>query len=243
MIAMNRFVDRPNRDALVAAINRYLDGETTAFKFDDEIFSIDSDDPTISYVVRQLWFFYDDLKDHKAQLSKEAWDYFQRLVLVLQSDAHVEVSTRRRWGYSQLIALAALLVFGYAAYWLGWGMQLLVLLIPCGVVSIAISWWRNKIATKKVDKNQIALMPFSSVSELLPLRRRVQNFRKRKYPAGMTPFKIRSPLEETAMKLQSYAAWLRFSPLVLAFQVLPNTETNTRIVIDDRRLVGPTRSY
>ena len=83
---MNRTVDRLNRDALVAAINRYLDGETTAFKFDDEIFGIDSDDPTISYLVRQLWLFYDDLKDHKAQLSKEAWDYFQRLVLVLQSD-------------------------------------------------------------------------------------------------------------------------------------------------------------
>ncbi len=44
-------VDRQNRDALVAAINRYLDGETTAFKFDDEIFSIKSDDPTISHVV------------------------------------------------------------------------------------------------------------------------------------------------------------------------------------------------
>lgn len=40
-------VDRPNRDALVAAINRYLDGETTTFKFDDEILSIKSDDPTI----------------------------------------------------------------------------------------------------------------------------------------------------------------------------------------------------
>jgi len=44
-------VDRPNRDALVAAINRYFDGKTTAFKFDDEIFGIKSDDPTISHVV------------------------------------------------------------------------------------------------------------------------------------------------------------------------------------------------
>jgi hypothetical protein len=236
-------VDRLNRDALVAAINRYLDGETTAFKFDDEIFGIDSDDPTISYLVRQLWLFYDDLKDHKAQLSKEAWDYFQRLVLVLQSDAHIEVSTRRRWDYSHVIAFDALLLFVYAAWWLGWGPQLIVLAIPFGAVSIAISWWRGRAAAQEVDKNQIALMPFSSVSELLPLRRRVQNFRKRKYPVGMTPFKVRSPLEETAMKLQSYASWLRFSPLVLMFQVLPTTETNTRIVIDDRRLVGPTRSY
>ena len=229
---MNRIVDRPNRDALVAAINRYLDGETTAFKFDDEIFSIDSDDPTISHVVSQLWLFYDDCKDHKAQLSKEAWDYFQRLVLVLQSDAHIQVNKRRQWDYTQLIALNALLLSVYAACWLGWGMQLLVLLIPCGVVSIAISCWRSRSTVSKVDKNQIALMPFSSVSELLPLRRSVQSFRKRKYPAGMMPFKIRTPLEETAMKLQSYAAWLRISPLVLMFQVLPTTETDTRIVME-----------
>ncbi len=212
-------VDRNNRNALVAAINRYLDGETTAFKFDDEIFSISSDDLTIRHVVQQLWLFYDDLKDHKVKLSKEAWDYFQRLVLVLQSDAQIEVSRRQRWDYTHLVALTALLLFLYAAYWMGWGAQLLVLAIPFGAVSIAISCWRSRTAASKVDKNQIALMPFSSVSELLPLRRRVQNFRKRKYPPGMTPFKIRTPLEETAMKLQSYAAWLRFSPLVLAFQV------------------------
>ncbi len=34
------------------------------------------------------------------------------------------------------------------------------------------------------------------------------------------------------MRLQRYAAWLRFSPVVLAFQVLPTTETDTRIVIE-----------
>lgn len=142
---MNAIVDRKSRNALIAAINRYLDGETTAFKFDDEIFSIDSeDDPTISYVVTQLWLFYDDLKDHKVKLSKEAWDYFQRLVLILQSDAQIEVIKRRQWDYGQFVALIALLLCGYAAYWLGWGIQLLVLLIPCGIVSIAISSWRKK---------------------------------------------------------------------------------------------------
>ena len=32
-------VDRKNRDASVAAINRYLDGQSTAMQSDDEIFS------------------------------------------------------------------------------------------------------------------------------------------------------------------------------------------------------------
>jgi hypothetical protein len=229
---MSLIVDRPNRNALVTAINRYLDGETTAFTFDDELFNLKSDDPTISHVIYQLWLFYDDLKDHKVQLSKEAWDYFQRLILVLHSDAHIQVSKRRRWDYTHVVALTTLALVTYAAWWLGWGMQLVVLLIPCGIVSIAISCWRGRSASKNVDKEQIALMPFSSVSELLPLRRSVQKFRKRKYPATMTPFKIRTPGEEAAMKLQSYLAWLRFSPLVLMFQVLPTTETQTRVVTE-----------
>jgi len=240
---MNAIVDSKSRNALIAAINRYLDGETTAFKFDDEIFSIESeDDPTISYVIHQLWLFYDDCKDHKAKLSKEAWDYFQRLVLVLQSDAQIEVQKRRQWDYSQLVALVALLLLVWAAYHLGWSFPLIIPLVACGIVSIAISSWRNQRAAKTIDKNWIALMPFASISELLPLRRRVQNFRKRKYPPGMTPFEIRSPSEEAIMRLQRYAAWLRFSPLVLAFQVLPTTETETHIVSDDRNLVAPTRS-
>ena len=122
-------VDRKNRDALVAAINRYLDGQTTAFQFDGEIFGIKSDDPTVA------------------------------------------------------------------------------------------------------DPKAIILAPCSSLAELIALRRSVAKFGKRKYPPGMKPFKIRSPLEETAGWLRLYAAWLFFSPLVLLFQTLPTTETESRIVM------------
>lgn len=225
-------VDRKNRDALVAAINRYLDGQTTAFQFDSEIFGIKSDDPTVAHVVHALWFFYDDCKDHKVRLSKEAWDYFQRLILLLESDGQVELSKRRRWDFTQLVALAALLVFLYAAHWLGFGMQLLAVAIPFGVVSIVISWWRRRTAARTADPKAVILAPFSSLAELIALRRSVAKFGKRKYPPGMKPFKIRSPLEETAGWLRLYAAWLFFSPLVLLFQTLPTTETESRIVTD-----------
>lgn len=225
-------VDRENRDALVNAINRYLDGQTTAFQFDGEIFGIKSNDPTVSHVVHALWFFYDDCKDHKVHLSKEAWDYFQRLVLLLESDGQVELSRRPRWDFSQLVALAALLLFLYAAHWLGFGMQLLALAIPFGVVSIVISWWRRRTAERTADPKAIILAPCSSLSELIALRRSVVGFGKRKYPPGMKPFKIRSPLEETAIWLRLYASWLFFSPLILLFQTLPTTETESRVVTD-----------
>jgi hypothetical protein len=229
---MALIVDRPNRDALIAAINRYIDGKTTAFNFDEEIFSIKSNDPTISHIVCQLWYFYDDCKDHKVQLSKEAWDYIQRMILLLQSDAKIEFSKRRRWDFTQLIAMAALLLFVYEAYWLGWGKQLLALAIPFGLVSIAISWWRGRKSAGAIEKSEIALMPFASISELLPLRRRVTSFRKRKYPPGMKQFNIRSPLMNFAITLQSYALWAMISPLLLIFQALPIKETDTRVILE-----------
>lgn len=223
-------IDRKSRDALAAAINRFLDGQTTAFQFDDEIFGIKSDDPTVAHIVCELWFFYDDCKDHKARLSKEAWDYFQRLILVLQSDGHIATVKRRRWDSTQLAAVAALLLFVYAASWLGFGVQLLALAIPFGLVSIAISWRRCRQTARNADKTTILLAPFSSLSELIHLRRSVPRFRKRKYPAGMTPFKIRTPLEETAIKLTNYAAWLFLSPLLLMYQALPMTQAEIRVV-------------
>jgi hypothetical protein len=111
MTAAVTTVDRAGCDALVAAINRYLEGQTTAFQFDEELFSVDFKDPMIGHVVGQLWLFYDDCKDHKVRLSKEAWDYFQRLILVLQSDGQIELTRRRRWDFAQLVAVLALLLF------------------------------------------------------------------------------------------------------------------------------------
>ncbi len=225
-------VDRQKRDVLIGAINRYLDGKTTAFEFDDEIFGIESDDPAISYIVRQLWYFYDDCKDHTVQLAKEHWDLIQRLVLILRSDAQIEISTRRRWDLAQLLALAALLLFVYAATWFGFGKQLLALAIPFGVVSIAISRWR-RMAANRLSQRETALTPFSSVSEMLLLHRDLPTFRKRKYPPEMGPFKIRSPLEEMAMWLHLYGVWLFASPLVLAYQALPTTETEARVLLKE----------
>ena len=232
---MKSAVDRKSRDALVASINRYIDGETMAFQFDDEIFSIESDDLTVSHVVSTLWCFYDDCKDHPVRLSKEEWNYFQRLILVLQSNGHITVSTRRRWDCAQLVAVAAFLLFLYAANGLGLGIQLFALAIPFGLFSIGISHWRNCFATRKLDSTSIILAPFSSFLELITMRRSVANFRKRKCPDGMKRFEIRGPFEETVMKLQAYAAWLLCSPLVLMYQALPMKEINTRIVVKEAK--------
>ena len=52
-----------------------------------------------AYVVDALWCHYDDCTDHKVVLSKPAWDYFHRLMLLVKSDAEVQFAstTRKFW--------------------------------------------------------------------------------------------------------------------------------------------------
>ena len=45
-----------------------------------------------------MWFHYDDLKNHKVHATKEEWDYFNRLLLLLASEAEADfVRVRSPW--------------------------------------------------------------------------------------------------------------------------------------------------
>ena len=61
-----------------------------------------SHDKTVVYVARWICFICaDDLDNRVSQLPKYAWDYVQRLLLVLDSDDHIIENTERRWRWSQ----------------------------------------------------------------------------------------------------------------------------------------------
>ena len=61
-------VDRPSRDAAIAAIEAFRDGRTTNREFDDtlSVLARDSTDPSLRAVARALWTTYDDLATHTA---------------------------------------------------------------------------------------------------------------------------------------------------------------------------------
>lgn len=225
-------VDRQNRDRLVDAIRRYLAETITAFEFDDEIFGIsdNSADPTIEHVTRGLWFLYDDCKDHKVVLSKEAWDYCQRLILLLKSDAHVETETRKRWSITQLVAGVAFFGFAVCAAQLGIGKHLFALAVPFGLVSIALSRLQERSRRRIPESEEIAMMPFSRVSEICAIRRQVRHFSKWKYPANLATRRIRSPAMNFALLLPFYSTWLMLSPVALFVQMMPEREAQTRVV-------------
>ncbi len=221
-------LDRESRDSLAATIRRFLDGEISAFAFDDALQPCHrSPDPTVRYVANAAWYHYDDCKDHMAALSKPEWDYFQRLLLLLQSDNQVETTTVRHWSWTQLAAIAALLGFAWCIYLYGWGRHLLAFSIPFGLASIAISFFRHRRIAMSPYKP--LLTPFSNFQELSHAYRTTAGFAKTRCPAAVERRRIRSRVAEFGARLQLYAVWLMFSPLPLLVQSLPIAETRTRV--------------
>ena len=219
-------VDRTARDIVAAEVRRFLNGETTAFAFDDAIYDVDSDDPTVRDIVYRLWHHYDDCNDHTVTLSKPEWNYFQRLLLILESDRHIESKTTRRWHWSQLLAFVALLAFAALAFQLGLGQHLLVVSIPFGFISMLIAYFRQR--TQQPDAS-FALTPFATFAELWDTYRDVEAFQKQRFRHELADAQIRSDTMNRIMMIPTWIAWLMLAPLVLLAQSLPERNRNTSV--------------
>ena len=230
----SRTIDRPSRNRLSCAIRKYLADATTAFQFDEEICGIadSTSDKTVDFVVAQLWLHYDDCVDHFCVLTKQEWDYFQRLMLLLDSDAHIQIRKARRWSPTQLGALVALTAFvvlfaacaangRLGSHWLLFG-------IPFGPISILLAWLHHRLS--RFTPRQAALYPFASVGEILRVRRRTP-FTKASYPAGLARRSIRSGCDNFVVLFPFYVAWCAAAPLALLWQTLPDVEQDTLVVM------------
>jgi len=222
---------RYDRDALVEVINRYLADDLTAFKLDDALSDIAArtKDETVQQVVHLFWYHYDDVEDHKVVASKEEWDYFQRLLLVLKSDADlVEETGKRRWTARQAVAAVCLAVFGVVVAKTGWGYHLFWATIPLGGVSVLLKLWHSGLEEPRL-RQQAPLIPFGSVSELRSLRRKVNGFVKSRYPLRLGSRQIRGPVGNAFNWLHFVVVWLLFSPVTLLIQALPEREQRWKV--------------
>jgi hypothetical protein len=219
----------PSRKSLAELIRSFLASEITAFAFDEKLDTFrDSADPIICHVVAAVWYHYDDCDDHLVCFSKEEWDYFQRLLLALSSDCSVRTESSTRWSIKQLVAAVSVCAFSYFGIQMGWGKHLLILSIPFGLVSIALSFWRSQCETA-IDPYAPIIFPFATFSDL-ETAYRLSGFRKSKYPKHIGQRTIRSPFMMAFFQIHTYAMWLILSPIPLLFQMFPERQTNRRIV-------------
>jgi hypothetical protein len=219
----------PSRKSLAELINSFLASEISSFAFDEKLDSFrESADPIIRHVAAAVSYHYDDCDDHLVCFSREEWDYFQRLLLALSSECSVRTESSTRWSIKQLIAAVSVCAFSYCGMQTGWGQHLLILSIPFGIVSIALSLWCSHCETA-TDPYASIIFPFATFSDL-ETAYRLSGFRKSKYPKQIGQRTIRSPFMEAFWQMHTYAMWLILSPIPLLFQMLPERQTNHRIV-------------
>ncbi len=230
-------IDRQARDKLASALRAYMDEQITAFELDEAInqASGDTDDQTVKDIGWALWLFYDDVKDHKIVASKSQWDWFSRLLLLLESDAEIEiVRAGRQWRLRQAIAAVCLLVFCALAVQTGFGSHLLIFTIPFGIISMALHGW-DSWEHRERYANEATIVPFPSFASLLSVRRHVAGFHKCRYPKALVTRRIRGRLSGLAISLPWWAAWLMLAPLPLFFQMLPRAISEIEITLPESR--------
>ena len=230
---MRRFMfSRYDRDRLAEVINLYLSEELTAFRFDEQLSEIaaGTKDETVKQVVSLFWYHYDDIDDHKVVASKEEWHYFQRLLLILKSDADiVSQSGMRKWTMRQAVAAVCVAIFVVVLVRTGFGSHLFLATAPLGLVSMLLWQWRSSAEARSAHE-QTAIQPFGSLPELLSVRRKVRCFVKARYPVRLGSRQIRGPVGEAANWLHFALGLMLFSPVVLIFQSFPEKEQRLKVI-------------
>jgi len=229
--AVARVVDRVQRDAVATAIRRFLNEELTAFEFDELLWDLPkTTDRVVGFVMAAVWYYYDDCTDHLVALSRPEWDCFQRLLLLLESDADLEITSTRYWSWTQAGAGVSLVaLFWGKMYAFGGELPWLVLTIPLGVISLLLTWLRRRIDS---PEPAVELYPFASFGELRLLYRKTTTFRKMRYRQEIEPRKIRRFGNwQLPAALQFAIFRLVFSPLVLIAQTFPQKDIQRRVVV------------
>lgn len=214
---------------MAGVIRAYMNEEITAFRLDDVLASImdATQDQMVHYVGETFWFFYDDCQDHKIVASKQVWDLFHRLLLLLESDS--DIVRTRRWHPLQAAAVLLVLAFLVVAVRAGFGRHLYAYALPFGLASMLIAWLNARRRRKQTPVAEAALAPFPSLTSLLAVRRRVPGFVKTRYPSALARRRIRSPITSALMWVHALVTWCMYAPVALLFQMLPDSEVQTTI--------------
>lgn len=221
-------INRSARESLIAAIRDYLSEKFCAFEFDERLQKIAdaSKDQSVRWIVTALWFHYDDVKDHAVILSREEWNYFQRLLLILQSEAELITPCRLDW-VPRLTAVAGLIAgFAFLIWDFGLGYYLFLVNVLLGLVFLGVRRILRRKWSTKVERENLQY-PFATLAELRLVRRSVPSFRKQRYPSAIKDRRIRHPFAGTLMTALS----LLVSPMWVLFALLPPISPNPQVVL------------
>jgi hypothetical protein len=228
-------IDNEARSYVRQAVDAYLSDRLTAFEFDERLLEARgrTSDPTVRFVIDQLWYVYDDCQDHLVCLGKESWDTIQRLMLLLDSGGEIRTSSSWKYHASQAVAALTLLAMVLAYAWEpgAWAIPVLA----GGVVSILLGTWRGRKVTALAPADPWRAWPFQSLAALHTALKRAPKFHKRRHRPEAAQREIRSSADSRCMHLHFLFTWCHYSPLPLLAQCLPLRIWHAGLILQRKR--------
>ncbi len=221
-------VSRTDREQLISIIERYIHEDITAFNFDEQIADIRArtEDKSVAELIWILWFFYDDITDHKIVIGKPGWDLFQRILLFLRTDlelASLEAKPWRwHWGLCQALACCGVTTFLGAWARLGWGEQLLPVAWGLGLVGVGLiqlDKWRK--GPPLANDLSTVTYPFDSLAQIRGILKQKAGHIKTRYPKSLEFSRIRADWVGYIMIIVGYIGIFTLAPAIMLYMCLP----------------------
>jgi len=241
-------IDRATRDETVAAIEAYMNDEITAFAFADTTHRIatGTKDEAVGEAVETLWYFYDDITNHKIVANKEEWNLMQRFILFLQSDAELATKCERQWSVTQIVALCLIAFIVLFAWIFGESWILFITWIGAGALTWEIDR-RFRAPLRAGRLIDVITFPFDSSLDIIRAARTVSNFHKRRFPQELAKRRIRNGwlgrLGDAQIHIPrpillpfAFIGWTIILPCVLFWQLFP-------LYVHQRAVIIPTVSH
>lgn len=183
-------IDRDARDRLLAVVDDYMDGRIDAATFDglfhDRV-APRTKDKLIATIRQELFYTYEAIGHDWLHTDCEYWKAFNRVRLMLASNAEYEIKTERHWNTRQLGAILMLFILA-SGFWMSWKAGEYALVIYAAVIyflSFAIAlalWFRKKESADSEGRLPLyAVYPFASFADLLAVWRHVPEFCSKRF--------------------------------------------------------------
>jgi hypothetical protein len=181
-------IDREARDELIGLIEGFLDERISAWTFESQGAAIKTSDPAVTESVGWLSHICDEAIDHPSRLPKSDWDFIQRLLLLLRSDAELVRSPAKWvWSWRRVAPVLPLLAAPFVSTTFihppdfdDMGSRVALAVYLCSIVSTVLVLWLG-FDSPEEELWHRTLRPFRSSADVLALRRAVPRFQKRRY--------------------------------------------------------------
>ncbi|WP_417389351.1 hypothetical protein [Gimesia sp.] len=203
-------IDRERRNQLAALIRRYLDGRAPSTDFGALPFEYyKSDDPALIFVADELPI---QPENDANALTKQEWDYIQRLLLLLESNSTVSYLYPRYRSWTQSGAAVLLFVCLFIVLLTGFSWHLFLYFIPVGLATILLLFLGEPVP--EVRPFDHIVTPFHSITDL-GIAYDSANFVKQRYHFLPRHSRENSSFEVYLSVLPIFLLWICVPPILL----------------------------